>query len=81
MTRFRWARGQGRRTAMVEDAGSVSDEVLQLGEVSREPSAPESGPAARNWAQIGVDSVAALALIGLFLVGVWAAWLIVAALI
>jgi len=66
---------------MVEDARPVSDEVLQLGEASREPSAPESGPAARNWAQIGIDSAAALALIGLFLVGVWAAWVIGAALI
>ena len=66
---------------MVEDAGSVGDEILQLGEVSRDPSAPQSGSAARNWAQIGIDFAAALALIGLFLVGVWAAWLIVAALI
>jgi hypothetical protein len=67
---------------MVEDGGSaVSHEVLQLGEISLEQSPAEAELAVRNWGQIGIDSVAALALIGMCLAGIWAAWIIVAALI
>ena len=40
-----------------------------------------SEPAGRDWAEIGFGALAALAVIGMYLAGIWAVWVIAEALI